>query len=62
MAMTIEKSGIKLSAIYRPLNNFFMNKIMESLRTKYICKIKLKKEDQTLEIYYDHLIMDLQLL
>ena len=43
MAMTIEKSGIKLSAIYRPLNNFFMNKIMESLRTKYICKNQIKK-------------------
>ena len=43
MAMTIEKSGIKLSAIYRPLNNFFMNKIMESLRIKYICKNQIKK-------------------
>ncbi len=43
MAMTIEKSGIKLSAIYRPLNNFFMNKIMENLRTKYICKNQIKK-------------------
>ena len=43
MAMTIEKSGIKLSAIYRPLNNFFMNKIMENLRIKYICKNQIKK-------------------
>jgi len=43
MAMYLEKSGIKLSAIYRPLNNFFMNTIMEKLRTKYICKKQIKK-------------------
>ena len=43
MAMYLEKSGIKLSAIYRPLNNFFMNAIMEKLRTKYICKKQIKK-------------------
>ena len=43
MAMHIEKSGIKLSAIYRPLNNIFLNKIMERIRTKYICKNQIKK-------------------
>ena len=43
MAMHIEKSGIKLSAIYRPLNNFFLNKIMERIRKKYICKYQIKK-------------------
>ena len=43
MAMAIEKAGIKLAAIYRPLNNFFMNKIMVNLRKKYICKIQMKK-------------------
>ena len=43
MAMHIEKSGIKLSAIYRPLNNIFLNKIMEKIRTKYICKNQIKK-------------------
>ena len=43
MAMTIERAGIELSAIYRPLNNFFMNKIMENLRRKYICKNQIKK-------------------
>ena len=43
MAMTLEKSGIKLAAIYRPLNNFFMNKIIEILRKKYICKNQIKK-------------------
>jgi len=43
MAMHIEKSGIKLSAIYRPLNNIFLNRIMENIRTKYICKNQIKK-------------------
>ena len=43
MAMYIEKSGIKLSAIYRPLNNIFLNKIMERIRKKYICKYQIKK-------------------
>ena len=43
MAMEIEKSGINLAAIYRPLNNIFMNKIMENIRKKYICKKQIKK-------------------
>ena len=43
MAMQIEKSGIELSAIYRPLNNIFLNKIMEKIRKKYICKNQIKK-------------------
>ena len=43
MAMQIEKMGIELSAIYRPLNNTFLNKIMENIRTKYICKNQIKK-------------------
>ena len=43
MAMFIEKSGIKLSAIYRPLNNIFLNGIMENIRKKYICKNQIKK-------------------
>ena len=43
MAMHIEKSGIKLSAIYRPLNNIFLNRIMERIRKKYICKNQIKK-------------------
>ena len=43
MAMHIEKSGITLSAIYRPLNNIFLNKIMERIRKKYICKYQIKK-------------------
>ncbi len=43
MAMCLEKSGIKISTVYRPLNNFFMNGIMERLRKKYICKNQIKK-------------------
>jgi len=43
MAMSIEKSGINLSAIYRPLNNIFLNGIMENIRKKYICRNQIKK-------------------
>ena len=43
MAMHLEKTGIKLAAIYRPLNNFFLNGIMEKIREKYICKNQIKK-------------------
>ena len=43
MAMEIEKSGVNLSAIYRPLNNIFLNILMEGIRKKYICKNQIKK-------------------
>ncbi|WP_415303764.1 lysophospholipid acyltransferase family protein [Candidatus Pelagibacter sp. Uisw_090] len=43
MAMEIEKSGVNLSAIYRPLNNIFLNVLMEKIRKKYICKKQIKK-------------------
>ena len=43
MAMYIEKSGIDLAAIYRPLNNIFLNPIMEKIRKNYICKKQVKK-------------------
>ena len=43
MAMHIEKSGIDLAAIYRPLNNPFLNPLMENIRKKYICKKQIKK-------------------
>tara|TARA_Y100001960_G_scaffold301022_1_gene350659 strand:- start:101 stop:961 length:861 start_codon:yes stop_codon:yes gene_type:complete len=43
MAMQIEKAGIKLAAIYRPLNNKFLNIIMERVRKKHICKVQIKK-------------------
>ena len=43
MAMHIEKSGIDLTTIYRPLNNIFLNPLMERIRKKYICKKQIKK-------------------
>ncbi len=43
MAMQIEKIGIKIAAIYRPLNNIFLNQIMEKIRKNYICKYQIKK-------------------
>ena len=43
MAMQIEKMGIKVAAIYRPLNNIFLNRIMEKIRKNYICKFQIKK-------------------
>ena len=43
MAMHIEKSGINLAAVYRPLNNIFLNFLMEKIRKKYICKNQIKK-------------------
>ena len=43
MAMQIEKSGVNLATIYRPLNNQFLNYIMEYIRKKYICKNQVKK-------------------
>jgi len=43
MAMHIEKSGINLATIYRPLNNPFLNVLMENIRKKYICKNQIKK-------------------
>ncbi len=43
MAMHIEKSGIDLATIYRPLNNSFLNPLMENIRKKYICHKQIKK-------------------
>ena len=43
MAMHIEKSGINVAAVYRPLNNKFLNRIMEKIRKTYICKNQIKK-------------------
>jgi len=43
MAMELEKFGIKCAAIYRPLNNFFLNPLMEYLRMKYICPNQIPK-------------------
>ena len=43
MAMQIDKKELNIAAIYRPLNNIFLNYIMERIRTKYICKNQIKK-------------------
>ena len=43
MAMQIENAGINVAAVYRPLNNFFLNFIMEKIRIKNICKTQVKK-------------------
>ena len=43
MAMEIEKQNVNLAAIYRPLNNYFLNPFMVYLRKKYICKNQIKK-------------------
>ena len=43
MALQIEKAGINLCAIYRPLNNLFLNKTMEEIRENFICKNQIKK-------------------
>ena len=43
MAMELEKNKINLGAIYRPLNNVFLNPFMVFLRKKYICKKQIEK-------------------
>ena len=43
MSMEITKKDIPLATIYRPLNNFFLNPLMEFLRKKYVCKNQIKK-------------------
>ena len=43
MSMEITKKDIKLATIYRPLNNFFLNPLMETLRKKYVCNNQIKK-------------------
>ena len=43
MAMQLSNHGINLAAIYRPLNNIFLNPLMEYLRIKYICPSQIKK-------------------
>ena len=43
MSMEITKRNVKLATIYRPLNNFFLNPLMEYLRKKYVCNNQIKK-------------------
>ena len=39
----LNQYGIRFCAIYRPLNNIFLNPILEYLRLKYVCPIMIKK-------------------
>ncbi|NCU46913.1 MAG: hypothetical protein EBX43_01815, partial [Candidatus Fonsibacter lacus] len=43
MAKCLQELGFNIGAIYRPLNNYFLNPIMEFIRKKYICPIQIKK-------------------
>ena len=43
LAMIIEEKKFQVSAIYRPLNNFFLNPLMEYLRKKYLCNNQIPK-------------------
>src|SRR6056300_1255023 len=43
LAMIIEQKKFQVSAIYRPLNNFFLNPLMEYLRKKYLCNNQIPK-------------------
>ncbi len=43
MSMEITKRNIPLAAIYRPLNNLFLNPFMTYLRKKYVCQNQIKK-------------------
>ena len=43
MALVLNNLNIKFATVYRPLNNFFLNPLMEYLRLKYICPIQIPK-------------------
>ncbi len=43
MSMEITKKNIPLATIYRPLNNIFLNPLMEFLRRKFVCRNQIKK-------------------
>ena len=43
MSMEITKRKVPLATIYRPLNNYFVNPVMEYLRRKYVCRNQIKK-------------------
>ena len=44
MAMELDRKGLNIAAIYRPLNNFFLNPLMEHWRKKYICNHQIPKK------------------
>ena len=43
MSMEITKNKIKLATIYRKLNNFFLNPLMEYIRRNYVCFNQIQK-------------------
>ena len=43
MAKCLRELQFNIGAIYRPLNNIFLNPIMEFIRKKYICPIQIEK-------------------
>jgi len=43
MSMELVKKEINLATIYRPLNNIFLNPLMEYLRMKYTCPVMVAK-------------------
>ena len=43
MAKCLRELEFNIAAIYRPLNNIFLNPIMEFIRKKYICSIQIEK-------------------
>ncbi len=43
MAKCLQELEFNIGAIYRPLNNIFLNPIMDFIRKKYICSIQIEK-------------------
>jgi len=43
MSMELVKKQINLATIYRPLNNIFLNPLMEYLRKSFVCENQIKK-------------------
>ena len=43
MAKCLRELEFNIGTIYRPLNNIFLNPIMEFIRKKYICSIQIEK-------------------
>ncbi len=43
ISMELTKRKINLATLYRPLNNVFLNPLMEYLREKYVCRSQFKK-------------------
>ena len=55
MAKCLQELGFDIGAIYRPLNNIFLNPIMEFIRKKYICPIQIEKGSAGTKILIKHI-------